>query len=908
MYNNELAEWSDQKFEVVKFDDQQIQRFLGAWATEMPLGKSVAHLIATLDERPRVLELARNPLLLTIIAWLYSDTPFVVPHSRTELYREVTTQLLDEWNQHHHERSPDSEKHKREILQALALFFQERASTVQTDKESAALAEVLKVVKEVLLSLDLEAKHAEPLLKEIVDRSGLVLALERGMRFQFSHRTIQEFFAAMALERDAHTLVQRFQEDPDTWRETVKLWCGLEHDSTALIQAVEAVDPVTALECLGEAQQVEAQYATALIEGFLGRLGTQGADEEPVIRALALVAADTRLRGQQLREALCRRTADPAELPAARHAAAKVLASTHHPEAAEALVRQADREPWLRPYLLGMGDLAALPLSRWASAGDEWALEALASIGTPKAVCALAGFLWGRAPGAERRAAWHLAGLLPQPGVESVLRAMPLSPEQRKAEHLEWIWEPFEPDPGSPLRVVAGRVAALLKNTQPHELPAALQTAVDPRLAIPLCTVVAQKAELNFLKASSSEDLKKLRSKFDDVFYHRDVEGVEPAQQEIRYYAQQLSSHQTWLYLFNKLSRIHQERVVRRLLQGYPRPSKEDWQRLDRPIRYKFEPSLQATGFRACVLVLGLLVLAGLIRDMIFLEPFIETIVLMLLVGGYCIYEVLEVIPGYAARARRTAGYLGIFMIFGSPGILVAFHLLGPSFLSPTGWSAIVGVFLGGFLGALVESKFKPSLLCAALGGASLALGAEVGLGAVELASGPLILPLDGSGSTIDMCFPASFVAFVSAITVARYAFIGSWGKVNFISIIFAPLLLGLVIGAILSIGSCVLLPAVLYPTVVLYDIWGWPGVSGFWIAWLAISFSFLLWGARQERRAENPLHDILDEFRPTAPDVPLAYPWKLLAAWRFLLPQRSGSKGGKRGRALRSSPSRPSH
>ena len=79
--------------------------------------------------------------------------------------------------------------------------------------------------------------------------------------------------------------------DRDTWREVVRLWCGLEHDSTNLIRKVYEVEPVMAFECLGDAQQVQTGYVTELVNTFKDRL-VDAAGDESLARAFALAAAE----------------------------------------------------------------------------------------------------------------------------------------------------------------------------------------------------------------------------------------------------------------------------------------------------------------------------------------------------------------------------------------------------------------------------------------------------------------------------------------------------------------------------------------------------------------------------------------------------------------------------------------
>jgi hypothetical protein len=90
VYNDEFSEVVNQTLEVEEFTDQQIQNFLQPWQSSMRDDKSVEQLLRNLHDRPRIMALARNPLMLTIIAYLYTDTPFVLPHSRSEFYQKST--------------------------------------------------------------------------------------------------------------------------------------------------------------------------------------------------------------------------------------------------------------------------------------------------------------------------------------------------------------------------------------------------------------------------------------------------------------------------------------------------------------------------------------------------------------------------------------------------------------------------------------------------------------------------------------------------------------------------------------------------------------------------------------------------------------------------------------------------
>ncbi|HEX6045484.1 MAG TPA: NACHT domain-containing protein, partial [Pyrinomonadaceae bacterium] len=71
VYRRDFDDIAERTLEIVEFSDQQIQNFLMSWP-EPPANKPIEQLITSLSERPAILALARNPLLLTIVAFLYT--------------------------------------------------------------------------------------------------------------------------------------------------------------------------------------------------------------------------------------------------------------------------------------------------------------------------------------------------------------------------------------------------------------------------------------------------------------------------------------------------------------------------------------------------------------------------------------------------------------------------------------------------------------------------------------------------------------------------------------------------------------------------------------------------------------------------------------------------------------------
>ena len=389
VYNNEFDDIVDQTLEIIEFSDQQIRRYLKVWQKEMPTDKSVEQLIQTLRDRPKIIALARNPLLLTIIAYLYTYTSFVLPHSRAEFYTKATEDLLEQRDQKRNIPNQYSGVNKRRVLQHLALYAQENANRKHQDRRSFSDQEVWEQVRQVLPSLNLESKDAQAIVDEIVNRSTLLLAIDGGERYQFAHLTLQEYFVAAALRDKPEELIQRWQDAPSDWREIVKLWCGIANNSTILIKAVFQRDPLMAFECLADAQEIDPQVAQTIINYFKAQINQE---EEAMIAAFGAVAADFRPRGKELFDFLVDVLAK-GESIVSRRVAAKALSMTNLPQAVDRLANYYDpSQPHfeeVRESLIRMGDLATEKLEIIAKEGSEDAMNDLVKIGTPQAAEAL---------------------------------------------------------------------------------------------------------------------------------------------------------------------------------------------------------------------------------------------------------------------------------------------------------------------------------------------------------------------------------------------------------------------------------------------------------------------------------------------------------------------------------------
>ncbi|MWK40469.1 NACHT domain-containing protein [Actinomadura sp. J1-007] len=510
-YYGELAPEFGHVVRVAPLDDASIRRFLWHWPG-IGAATDADRVFGTLRRSAPLIRLARNPLLLTIIAHLQTGSLDPVggtlPNSRPEFYQRAISHLLAR------DRvmgrpitSVYKPSDKLAVLQRVALAVQEQ---VDGDRLTIGRARLIAITAELLAStLNLGPEHVDPLLDEIIDRSQLLeRADEAGSRFRFPHLTLQEFLAAQALARDVDGLLGRYTADPDSWRDTVRLWCAEgSADCTEVVRAVFAMDGtrhrVLALECLADAARIDAAFGAEVIASCLASIDAAGG---AVWRAFAAVAADGRPRGNAVLELLTG-TAEQGP-PAAREAALSALSASGRPEAADYLAAHADGSPVVQACLREMGEPAVEALSAAALDGALWAVDALAGVATPAAAQRLAGLLWHAAPTATR-AAWRLAALLPYPDVEEALRGEPglaapadppLGPENW---WYPWIWAPFAgPDDGA-LPQIAGRIAYLIDGgrnggpLRPLDVPADAGT-IDTRVGLPVAGISASAHRILF--------------------------------------------------------------------------------------------------------------------------------------------------------------------------------------------------------------------------------------------------------------------------------------------------------------------------------------------------------------------------------------------------------------------------
>ncbi|WP_293093761.1 HEAT repeat domain-containing protein [Moorena sp. SIO3I6] len=205
-------------YQIQPFDDQKISAFIDNWYGSRFTDKEEAErrketLRKALDDNDRIKLLARNPLLLTIIALIHRYQA-VLPKKRHKLYDKAVETLLINWDEPKDLSSDkrlkylDVEDDLRRLMESLAYWIHTQGNAEDNDSGTLIdrddlidqLKQQIKTMKEVKLhQAEQEAKRFVELIR---DRTGLLN--EQGQDcYAFVHKTFQEYLCAEDIDYQA---------------------------------------------------------------------------------------------------------------------------------------------------------------------------------------------------------------------------------------------------------------------------------------------------------------------------------------------------------------------------------------------------------------------------------------------------------------------------------------------------------------------------------------------------------------------------------------------------------------------------------------------------------------------------------------------------------------------------------
>ncbi|MCA9996244.1 MAG: SUMF1/EgtB/PvdO family nonheme iron enzyme [Anaerolineales bacterium] len=223
--------------------EAQIEQFVTRWYEALVAvgemnaaqAKGKVEVLQAAARRPRLQELAGNPMLLTIMAVV--QTYGTLPDERAKLYQQCVETLLLRWQRH-------KESHTvtelpgllaelgatQEKLERLLWEIAWEAHSGAAEREDAADIPESKVVQIARKHLG-DWGRAGQFVQYTEERAHLLVGRGGGdeKMFAFPHRTFQEYLAACQLafsERRLGRQAAKLAAEGDTWREVLNLVAG----------------------------------------------------------------------------------------------------------------------------------------------------------------------------------------------------------------------------------------------------------------------------------------------------------------------------------------------------------------------------------------------------------------------------------------------------------------------------------------------------------------------------------------------------------------------------------------------------------------------------------------------------------------------------------------------------------
>ena len=193
--------------------------------------KAAKELMGQIVRTPALNDLAKNPLLVTIIAATYEAFEYL-PDKRVKLYKKMFDLLLENRPYRRETRlTVASVEESQPVLQQLAFKLTEAGQEKFTPKQGSGW--IAERLSEVQPSEPIKPKN---FLKEIQTIAGL-LAGEEGDLYEFTHKTFQEYLTALEICESYSTdyLLQRL--DNSDWREVISFHAAMT-EATPFVEAV----------------------------------------------------------------------------------------------------------------------------------------------------------------------------------------------------------------------------------------------------------------------------------------------------------------------------------------------------------------------------------------------------------------------------------------------------------------------------------------------------------------------------------------------------------------------------------------------------------------------------------------------------------------------------------------------
>jgi energy-coupling factor transporter ATP-binding protein EcfA2 len=226
-----------EEYRVAELRDSQIREIVRRRESDFQgQDKIPAHYLEQVFQRSDILQLHRNPLLLTLSMGVYLHQPSNdIPHKLAEFYQQAIDNLL---LRHHFQKTQDKPANlfdkddKLHLLQEFALENLLQATDEGRDFETFPFNAIVTTGEALAKQgvVNFKPEQARDAAWEIKERAGLFSATEDGHEYVFAHRSLNEYCAAAALHKHPNgfaTIIK--QKDNPLWWQVLVFYASIDH-------------------------------------------------------------------------------------------------------------------------------------------------------------------------------------------------------------------------------------------------------------------------------------------------------------------------------------------------------------------------------------------------------------------------------------------------------------------------------------------------------------------------------------------------------------------------------------------------------------------------------------------------------------------------------------------------------
>ncbi|MEW6492454.1 MAG: GUN4 domain-containing protein [Cyanobacteriota bacterium] len=255
-----LRENNRQKPESSRLSEEQVEAKIEQEAKEY-----ADDLTKQIFSNPAINDLARNPLLITMIATTHR-VQTVLPKRRVELYDTMCGLLLGTRPYAKKTNLTLSATENKAVLQVLAWHLVQQEKTQFTPEQGEQW--IQDILTRCRKDRDLSSKQY---WEEIRDIAGLLVEKEAGI-YEFSHQTFQEYLAALQIKERGEEMLLLEKISNDRWQEVICFYAALGNATNLINAALSNPTPYTlklANRCKNEGRDVNPQTLRRLEQALL---------------------------------------------------------------------------------------------------------------------------------------------------------------------------------------------------------------------------------------------------------------------------------------------------------------------------------------------------------------------------------------------------------------------------------------------------------------------------------------------------------------------------------------------------------------------------------------------------------------------------------------------------------------